>query len=79
MERHPKHADRMANGVDPDQTGPNVDPDQAASRVWSWSTLFAPTLFAWPIYPQNLGSLQHTDFWKRGCDFKEFYKGDANL
>ena len=31
---HPKDADGMANGVDPDQTA-------SSEAVWSWSALFA--------------------------------------
>ena len=33
---HPKDADGMANGVDPDQTA-------SSEAVWSWSALFAET------------------------------------
>ena len=41
----PKHADRMANHVDPDQAAP-------LGAVWSGSTLFAQTRLS-----ENLGSL----------------------
>ena len=41
----PKHADGMANSVDPDQTPP-------LGKVWSESTLFAQTCLS-----ENLGSL----------------------
>ena len=43
---HPKEADRMANGVDPDQTGPE-------GAVWAGSTLFAQTCLS-----ENLRLLQ---------------------
>ena len=42
----PNDADRMANGVDPDQTAP-------LGAVWSWSALFAQTCLS-----ENLGSLR---------------------
>ena len=45
---HPKHAEEIANSVDPDQTAP-------LGAVWLGSTLFAQTGLS-----KNLGSLRLT-------------------